>query len=181
MANISLIIDPSPDVTPYDEEYPTRSTELLSAQLHNILVDMNDGGPWSLDDGIPNTSQRAATSDRIILMVGDLFDYAQAGIVNYRDHGSPDLARPASGLISLPRSSIPYKILREMEWGTYRICYEKAFLIYYMWETEEDPLLIKEYLRSLLSSWPLQDTTIELSDQTGQAFRVYPAWNNIEP
>ena len=59
-------------------------------------------------------------------------------------------------------------------------CYKMMFMIYYMWKTEEDPLLLKEKLQELLVAWPLQDIAIDLNDETGTQLKVYPQWKNLE-
>lgn len=166
-------------LTSYDEDYPTRSTENLNWNLHSMLMDMQDAGPWWLNDNNPDTTDCNTIRQAIYDNIKVVFDYAALAITTYRATGTPAIAEPAVGALGRPVLRV-YEAAQGVQWQIQALCFQKMYMIYYLWKTEDDPLLIKEYMRDLLNSWPLMDTTIQLSDETGQSFRVFPAWNNIE-
>ena len=59
-------------------------------------------------------------------------------------------------------------------------CYKMMYRIYYLWETEEDPLRIKDYIRDMLLAWPLHDIEIQLNEEAGKSLRVYPVWKDAD-
>lgn len=166
-------------VTPYDEDYPTRSTENLNWNLHAQLVNMEDAGPWYMTDQSPSNAERNNLIDWMAGNIERVFEYAQLAVSTYKATGTPAIAEPALNDFQYP-SYRQYSRLYDMQFKIFMDCWKVEYMIYYLWKTEDDPLLIKEYLRDLLNAWPLMDTTIELSDETGQSFRVYPSWKNIE-
>jgi hypothetical protein len=170
----------APNATSYDEDYPTRSTENYSHALHEILQDMEDAaGAWYFFDGTVDSATRDAYLQRIHAMTEDVFDYAEGAIDTYRD-GALELAAPAWNTIVAPNIGVLHPKLQEQMFKHYDGCMKVCFFIYYMWKTEEDPLLIKEKLQELLIAWPLLDTTIELSSELGQQFKIYPSWKNAD-
>lgn len=169
----------APHVTAYDEDYPTRSTENYSHELHEILQDMEDAGPWYLNDGVINSTQRTTFMEWIHDAIEVVFDYAEGAIDSYRSSGSPTLSKPLFNDIADP-PLFAYREFNLLCWKTYQECIKTMYFIYYMWKTEEDPLLLQEKLRELLIAWPLLDTTIELNSDLGQSFKVYPSWKNAD-
>ena len=170
----------APHATAYDSDYPTRSNENYAHNLHEILQDMEDAtGTWTLTDSWLSTADRNTHVGNLFAMIEDVFDYAEGAIDTYRSSGTPTLAVPTSTTVQNPQNW-RYKWLFEREAQTYLECTKVVFFIYYMWKTEEDPLLLKEKLQELLIAWPLLDTTIELQNDMGQSFKVYPSWKNAD-
>lgn len=181
MGATNLVIDVNPNATAYDEDYPTRSTELLNHQLHEMLVDMNDAtGDWRLEDGLVNSSTtRQAYLEWIHDLIEDVFDYAEGAIDTYRTSGTPTLSHPAYTDLPLPHlTGYPHRI--QEQYKLYQEGMKIMYFIYYMWKTETDPLLLKEKLQELLIAWPLMDTTIDLQTESGQTIRMYPSWKNVD-
>lgn len=166
-----------PDATAYDASYPSRSTELFSAESHQILASMS-ANTFNVEDGLPNTAELATVIGNVNQMIQDVFDYAALGITNFRDHESPDLPLPST-VVTSP-IEVNYKEIQKFLIGHYRACVKVAYFIYYLWETENDPLRIGDYMREALLNWPIQESAISLNDETGLALKVFPAWNQIE-
>lgn len=170
----------APHATAYDEDYPTRSTENYSHALHEILQDMEDAtGAWYFDDNTPSASEFTTFRAWVHDEIEDVFDYAEGAIDTYRSSGTPTLAKPTATDVPAFVSQAYEGILEAGLRLTIEI-YKVKYFIYYMWKTEEDPLLLKEKLQELLIAWPLLDTTIELSSELGQQFKVYPSWKNAD-
>jgi len=171
----------APHATAYDEDYPTRSTENYAHSLHDILQDMEDAaGTWYLTD------QNIAAADmqwyeQYILHanIKTVFEYAEGAIDTYRSTGTPTLVEPAWDDLA-GHTTGKYPEMNRLQWENYRDCMKMMYFIYYMWKTEEDPLLLKEKLQELLVAWPLLDTTIELNTETGQSLKFYPSWKNVD-
>lgn len=170
----------APHATAYDEDYPTRSNENYAHSLHNILQDMEDAsGTWYLYDNVPTAAQITGVTGYIHGMIEDVFDYAAGAIDTYRDTGTPTLTEPLVDSLDAP---IAYadENLQKILWQTYQQGMKIMYFIYYLWKTEDDPLLLKEKLQELLVAWPLLDTTIELNTETGQSLKFYPSWKNVD-
>jgi hypothetical protein len=135
-------------------------------------------GNWYLTDGIPSSTDSTWLQVWIRDQIKVVFDYAESAIDTYRSTGTPTLAEPTSTELSPP--STIYQQFQTIQFRTMLECYKTMYFIYYMWKTEEDPLLLKEKLQELLIAWPLLDTTIELSSELGQQFKVYPSWKNAD-
>lgn len=177
MAHISLSID-APTLSAYDPDNPTQATEELNLQLHNILQDMETAG-WYLEDMRIDDTDLTNWKSVSFGMMQDVFSYAADAIASFRSTGDPDLAAPLAGDISnwTAWASSPL-VGRALDlWIS---CMKIKHLIYYMWETEEDPLRVKDYIRDLLISWPLTDLTVELKDEGGSELKIYPSWKNLE-
>lgn len=168
----------APHATAYDEDYPTRSTENYSHALHEILQDMEDDS-WIITDHVLDSTGMSTLVGSLHDMIEDVFDYADDAITGYRASGDPNLTKPTKTSLTQPGQRSYYRH-NEILVKTYVECMKMMYLIYYMWETEEDPLLLKEKLQELLIAWPLLDTTIELSSELGQQFKVYPSWKNVD-
>lgn len=179
MGYVDLSVSVAPHATAYDEDYPTRNTEQYSNVLHNILQDMDDQGNWWLDDGVPSAGYIATPAERIHDMIEDVFDYAALGIANYRATGNPNLSKPTYTSVGRP-GVVVYPDVRQAEWRVYCECLKMMYRIYYLWETEEDPLRIKDYIRDMLIAWPLQDVEIQLNEEAGKSLRVYPVWKDAD-
>ena len=169
----------APHATAYDEDYPTRSTENYSHALHEVLQDMEDATNWYLSDQVPATAVRNSIIQKIHDMVEAVFDYAEDAIEGWRATQTPGLSKPTWESIDAPLINV-YSKFALIEYQVWSDCIKKMYMIYYMWETEEDPLLFKEKLQELLIAWPLLDTTIELNSELGQEFKVYPSWKNAD-
>ena len=178
MAYTSLSVA-APHETAFDEDYPTRSTENYSHALHEILQDMEDAGPWYIWDNYLATAQRTAFNTFVHDAIEDVFDYAEDAISSYRSTGDPTLSKPTLTSIGNQPAFVMDCFNNEAT-KIYTSCMKMLYFIYYMWETEEDPLLLKEKLQELLIAWPLLDTTIELNSELGQSFKVYPSWKNAD-
>lgn len=179
MAFIEIGTVASPHATPYDEDYPTRSTENLNHALHTILKAMDTQGAWYLVDNYPTSSDLATFVTWIRGMVKDVFDYADSAITNHRLDLPPGLSEPTTGMFTA------FTGKKYSTWMTEVIrtnveCMAMAYKIYYMWMTEEDPLLLKEKLREILLAWPLTDMEINLGDDMGQQLKIIPVWKNID-
>ena len=170
----------APHATAYDADYPTRSTENYSHQLHEILQDMEDAaGIWYIQDDYVNSStDLGVLSGYVHDMIEEVFDYAEGAIDTYRATGTPVLSKPTKTTVTIQTSLYTDWAKTLME--CYASCMKVCYLVYYMWKTEEDPLLLKEKLQELLVAWPLLDTTIELQNDMGQSFKVYPSWKNCD-
>lgn len=179
MSYINMIVDVAPNATAYDEDYPTRSTELYNHTLHELLVDMDDGGSWYLNDKCPSSSEWASYRETACAVIEDVFDYADLAITTHRTPGTPALSKPAHSSLPGPIVFI-YDIFNEAYTKLYTEAYKFMWFIYYMWMTEEDPLLLKEKLQELLIAWPLMDTTIDLQTESGQTIRMYPSWKSVD-
>lgn len=177
MGQVTLVVT-APHATPYDSDYPTRSTENYSHALHEILQDMEDAG-WIIHDHALDATDSNSIAERMHDMIEEVFDYADSAITTYRSTGDPSLSKPTYESVTRPtmRGKWRYALL-QME--TYRDCMRMMYKIYYMWESAEDPLLLKEKLQELLIAWPLLDTTIELNSELGQEFKIYPSWKNAD-
>jgi len=169
----------APHATSYDSDYPTRSVENYAHALHDILQDMEDAGPWYLSDLLPTSANINAYAGKLHDMVEAVFDYADTAITGWRASETPGLSKPVYTDIPVP---LTYANLVNVEilWTTYLACMKMMYKIYYMWETEEDPLLLKERLQELLLAWPLTDMEISLNDTMGQSLRVVPAWKSVD-
>jgi len=179
MASTTLAVT-APHATAYDSDWPTRSTENYSHTLHDILQDMEDEGTWYLTDETPATSDINTICTYIHDVINDVFDYCEGAIDTYRSTGTPTLSEPTvTSPIAKPGFRLYPQInsrLLQLYAEGMKICY----FVYYMWKTEEDPLLLKEKLQELLVAWPLTDTQITLNEEGGQTLRVTPAWKNVD-
>jgi len=179
MGNTTLAVT-APHATPYDADYPTRSTENYSHALHDILQDMEDAtGEWYLSDGVTSSAELNLFMERVHDNIETVFNYAEGAIDTYRATGTATLTAPAWDDLLLPYYRF-YPEVHMLGLNNYNECMKMMYFIYYMWKTEEDPLLLKEKLQELLIAWPLLDTTIELSSELGQQFKVYPSWKNAD-
>ena len=169
----------APHATAYDASYPTRSTENYSHALHDILQDMEDAaGIWYLRDNYPTGAELATYTGYIHDMIEDVFDYANGAITTYRATGTPTLSKPTKSLITAAINI--YEPVNNLLLEVYTDCMKMCYKIYYMWKTEDDPLLLKEKLQELLISWPLTDTEIILNEEGGQSMHIVPAWKNVD-
>lgn len=178
MAYFTLVIPNEPNATAYDEAYPTRSTELYSHALHNIIQDMDDNA-WILDDGKPSSTQMASIELFINTCLEAVYDYAANALTNFRDHGTPDVVKPTTALLGYSGYLASYTWGNRSLYQIYWRCYSAIWAIYFLWKFE-DPIRLKEYIRDLLLAWPLNDVTVELNTEAGQNMRVYPSWAGIE-
>lgn len=170
----------APHATAYDASYPTRSTENYAHALHDILQDMEDGtGIWYLHDGFPHTSVYEAVRDYIHDAIEDVFDYADTAITGWRASETPGITKPTKTSITMP-PNILYMEDRLICVRVYSECIKMLYKIWYMWGTEEDPLLLKEKLQELLIAWPLTDSEIFLNEDGGQSIHIVPAWKNVD-
>lgn len=170
----------APNSTAYDDAHPTRSTENYAHALHDILQDMEDAaGTWYIYDNVPTAAQISGVMTYIHNAIEDVFDYAAGAIDTYRTSGTPILAHPTAASIASPTGWAD-KTLQERVWKTYSECIKIMYFIYYMWKTEDDPLLLKEKLQELLIAWPLTDTEIILNEEGGQSLHVVPSWKNVD-
>jgi len=168
----------SPTLSAYDPDNPTQATEELNLALHKTLADM-DSALWYLTDGRPSASNTLALRQETRTMIKVVFDYAKAAIVNYEDHGTPDLTEPVYTLLPAWTLLAEPRLLAHFEKLNIE-CMKKLYWIYYLWETESDPMRIKGYIRDMLMAWPLQDIAIDLNDETGTSLKIYPQWKNLE-
>jgi hypothetical protein len=181
MGYTTLTLDVTPNATAYDANYPTRSTELLNHQLHEMIEDMDlAAGVWYLSDNSFTSSEWITLRNSLYNNIKEVFDYADLAITNYRATGSPGLSLPLAADIALPSYTNVYPHFQPALLRHYHDCMAMKFKIYYMWMTEEDPLLLKEKLQELLIAWPLMDTTIDLQTESGQTIRMYPSWKNVD-
>jgi len=178
MATTTLVVT-APHATSYDADYPTRSVENYAHALHDILQDMEDAGPWYLGDEIPSTAENLTIRTRMWDMVKAVFDYADTAITGWRASETPGLTEPTATLLEKP-VTVKYVLTGQIQWQLWADCMKMLYKIYYMWATEEDPLLLKEKLQELLLAWPLTDMEISLNDTMGQSLRVVPAWKNVD-
>lgn len=169
----------APHATAYDSNNPTRSTENLNHELHEVLQDMEDNS-FIVTDNCPTSTVRSNWLDYMYNNIEEVWDYANDAITNYRTSGSPALAKPTKTKIGAPNQFINYPWLYKIASDLYIRATQTLFFIYYMWESEEDPLLLKEKLQELLIAWPLMDTTIDLQTESGQTIRMYPSWKNVD-
>lgn len=179
MSFTKMEITTAPNGTAYASDNPTRSTELYCNQVHNVLQDMDDAGDWYMRDDAYGPSVRDACATYVHEIVEDVYDYAASAIEDHRAEDPIGLTKPTTTTLTKPTGTY-YPLLDEIKWRVYTEAFKIMFFIYYMWKTEEDPLLIKEKLRELLVAWPLLDTTIELASDLGQQFKVYPSWKNAD-
>lgn len=168
----------APHATPYDSDYPTRSTENYSHALHEIIQDMEDNG-FLVASEVLTGAEKTTLKEWIHDAIEAVFDYAEGAIDTYRDTGTPVLLEPTATSIASPTLGA-YPITSERQWSLWTECMKVMYFVYYMWKTETDPLLLKEKLQQLLIAWPLLDTTIELNSELGQEFKVYPSWKNAD-
>lgn len=181
MGYAALTIDVNPNAAGYDEDYPTRSTELLNHQLHEMLVDMDDAtGSWYLTDDVLTAGQWQTLENWIVTTLDTVFDYAAQAIEDHRSEVSISITIPTVSSLTVPTYATYYREVSNFCMRFLGECYKMMFVIYYMWKTEEDPLLIKEKLQQLLIAWPLMDTTIDLQTESGQTIRMYPSWKNVD-
>lgn len=178
MSLLSLNVT-EPHATPYDSEHPTRSTENYSHALHDILQDMEDAGPWYIFDGVPVSQQITNMKAQVFIMLEAVFDYAAGAIETYRETGTATLAKPSYVNLT-PLDLIYTPAFGAINAKLYVECASMMWKVYYMWKTEEDPLLLKEKLQELLVAWPLTDTEIILSEEGGQTLKIVPAWKNVD-
>jgi hypothetical protein len=178
MAYTLLSID-APTLLGYDSENPTQATEELNLQLHNVLQDMEDAGVWYMSDECPPTAHADTAGSYIVANYKITFLYAKQAIENHRAGSPTGLAEPNHDDYYWT-ISYPYIYVRKALFQSAMEAVQMAWKIYYMWETEDDPLLIKDYIRDMLLAWPLQDISIDLKDEGGSSLRVYPQWNNLE-
>jgi len=170
----------APHGTAYDEDYPTRSTENYAHSLHNILQDMEDAaGDWYLTDGYPSTAHTTAFLENLHDNIEVVFDYADSAITEHRAEESITLSKPVYDDLSWGVIGL-YPVYAKAVLDNYKECMQMMYKIYYMWKTEEDPLLLKEKLQELLVAWPLTDTEITLNEEGGQTMRITPAWKNVD-
>jgi hypothetical protein len=170
----------APHATAYDSDYPTRSTENYAHNLHTILQDMEDaGGTWTLSDGLTNNTTRDSYLADWMGMIEDVWDYAEGAIDTYRATGTPTLSKPTVSTIAKPVMG-SYEKLNRKSFDLWISCHKVMWAIYYMWKTEDDPLLLKEKLQELLVAWPLTDTEVILNEEGGQSLHVHPAWKNVD-
>lgn len=168
----------APTLSAYDPDNPTQATEELNIQLHNILQDMEDAGFYIAENRMDTTALQGARS-AMRDMTKNVFDYAKSAIHNYRDTGDPNLSEPVYTGVTAPVYT-QYHAAAIAQWQHYATCIKIMYMIYYLWETEDDPLLLKEYIRSMLLAWPLQDIQINLADDSGSQLKIFPAWRHIE-
>lgn len=179
MATFTFEISGSPHATAYDADNPTRSTENYSNAMHNILQDMDDNGSWQFSDNIPSSGYRTAERAYCFGVAEDVFDYAEQAIENHRAEEEISITKPiVTSLVTPPEMGCTEHNV--MLAKVYDQGMRMLFLIYYMWKTETDPLLLKEKLQELLIAWPLLETTVELADDLGQQFKIYPSWKNAD-
>lgn len=178
MAFTSLVCAP-PHATAYDEAYPTRSTENYAHALHIILEDMKDAG-WSIDDGEWSNSHANTFAALMRTNIKTVFDYAKQAITNHRASTPTGLSEPVYSDVYWSSATQTYKFFKKALYNNAHECIAMMYKIYYMWETEEDPLLIKEKLQELLIAWPLTDTEIILNEEGGSKIRVVPAWKDVD-
>jgi hypothetical protein len=178
MGYIDLAIDPEPSGVGYDDAYPTENNERLAAQIHNTLEDMADSGYWYLTDKVPSVTQFTGLMVVVRAVIKNVFDYADSAITQYRATGSVTLSEPAASDFGYPLGYADESMEREII-RTYVQGLKIKYAIYYMWQTETDPLRIKDYIRDMLVAWPLLDTTISLKDEGGSELKIYPSWNEF--
>jgi len=178
MAHFTLSIN-APTLSAYDPDNPTQATEELNLQLHNVLQDMEDSG-WKLDDDKLVGGAWTTIESNIFTALKVVHDYAALAITNYRDHGTPDIAVPTTASLSALNYNGDYAFVAKFQLTLWKQCYSMLLAIYYLWQTEEDPLRIKDYIRDMLMAWPLQDIAIDLNDETGTSLKIYPQWKNLE-
>jgi len=169
----------SPNATAYDSSYPTRSTELYCNVMHNLLQDMDDQGDFWAVDGVMETGVRSAVYEWWHDTIEEVFDYADTAISDHRTPQTISISKPTKTSVTLPTITV-YPEYEVRMWDHYAYCMKMMYLIYYMWKTETDPLLLKEKLQELLVAWPLHDITVELNEDMGQQFKVYPSWKSAE-
>lgn len=177
MPYIDLNIDPAPSGVGYDDEFPTQNNELLAAQIHNTLQDMEDEY-WRIGAG-PTDYYQAIMRSGIRDQIKVVFDYAKTAIHNFRTIGVPGISEPTAALFSTISYSDTYPETTGPCIQLYIECMKMMYRIYYLWQTEEDPLRIKDYIRDMLIAWPLMDTTIALKDEGGSELRIYPSWSEF--
>lgn len=178
MGYIDLAIDPSPSGTGYDDSLPTRNNELLAAQIHNTIQDMGDSGFWYLYDGVNNATDKTEIKTNIRTWVKAVFDYALSAIQQFRASGTVTLVEPTASDFGNPWHDFELPAA-QMQWDLWKECMKMKYLIYYLWQSEEDPLRVKDYIRDMLIAWPLLDTTISLKDEGGSELKIYPSWNEF--
>lgn len=179
MAYIDLAIDPSPSGEGYDDSLPTQNNELLAAQIHNTLEDMDDSGTWYISNDDLSTNDKNAIASALYDNMEVVFNYAKTAITNFRATGSPGIAKPvAYSVLTRPLYSWN-KTAQKIQWENYNTCLRMMWAIWYMWGTETDPLRIKDYIRDMLVAWPLMDTTISLKDEGGSELKIYPSWSEF--
>jgi hypothetical protein len=178
MASYTLDISPSPSLSAYDPDNPTQATEELNLALHNMLVAMESAG-WKMSDDIPATSDIEGALYYCFGIISGVFDYADQAITNFRAKDPTGLSEPLITTITVPTPSV-YPELTRLMMEHWLLGIKALYFIYYLWETEDDPLRVKDFIRDMLIAWPLLDTTIELRDEGGSALRVFPQWRNLE-
>jgi len=178
MPYLVLSID-APTLSAYDPDNPTQATEELNLQLHNILQDMEDSS-WKLNDGVISAGHWTTFGTWLVAQLGVVFDYAAQAIADHRADDPISIIRPTASAIPAHTYVSYYPSINTFMMKFLADCYKMMFMIYYMWKTEEDPLLLKEKLQELLVAWPLQDIAIDLNDETGTQLKVYPQWKHLE-
>jgi len=178
MASFTLAVT-APHATAYDSDYPTRSTENYSHALHDVLQDMEDAG-FKVADGSLLSAERTNLKNAIHDSIEGVFDYAEDAIQGWRASSDPGLTKPSVATTTLTWYYTNVQWINEFYLKLHAETYRMKYLIYYMWETEVDPLLLKEKLQELLIAWPLTDLTVELNTEAGQEMKVYPSWKNVD-
>lgn len=179
MSSITFTISASPHGTAYDVDHPTRSTENYSHAMQSLLEDLSDASPWKIADGIPSSGFKSNERAYLFGVAEDVFDYAEQAINDHRAEETISITKPIVTSIATPPEMYDSAANANLT-NAYNSGMKMLWLIYYMWKTEEDPLLLKEKLQELLIAWPLQETTIELADDLGQQFKIYPSWKNAD-
>lgn len=177
MAYFALSID-APTLSAYDPDNPTQATEELNIQLHNIIQDMEDAG-FYLSDNVPSTADRTTILGYMRGNIQAVYTYAKNAISSFRSTGDPDISAPTTGLLTAP-TLVQHFIFQREQLEIYLQCWKALWVIYYLWDSEEDPLRIKDYIRDMLLAWPLQDIQINLADDSGSQMKIFPAWRGLE-
>jgi len=181
MGELDIDIAVAPNATAYDADYPTRSTELYCNVMHNILQDCDDSGQWWISDDVTSTTRKALIAAWIHDNTEAVFDYAAAAIEDHRNEDPISITEPTGSTpVAIPPEIYFNEVVKAELWRMYASFQRTLYIIYYMWKTEEDPLLLKEKLQELLIAWPLHDITVELNEDMGQQFKVYPSWKNAD-
>ena len=171
----------APHATAYDPDYPTRSTENYSHAMHELLEELeNTGDSWYIQNDLPKANYMDTFAGYYHDAIEAVYDYAEGAIDTYRSSGTPTLTKPTAISPITKPSTAYYPSLIEKGFAVYTECLKVCYFIYYMWKTEEDPLLFKEKLRELLLAWPLTDLTVELNTEAGQEMKIYPSWKNVD-
>jgi len=172
MAYATLVVT-APTGTTYDSENPTQGTEELNMTLHAILQDMEDAG-FLLNDGTIEAGHWTTLENWIVSQLDIVFDYAAQAIEDHRNEDPISITIPTASKLAAHTYNAYYPSVNAFSMNFLTDCYKMLFMIYYMWKTETDPLRLKDYIRDMLLAWPLQDITLDLSDDGGNQIRVHP-------